>query len=86
MTEIGVQLPEIGVQLRPKPVFNFARNRCSTSSEKPRYVTKTTYRLINHLKSVGDFGQHLNKFPESKVTVGFAASVVLAAIGCGSSS
>ena len=35
MTEIGVQLPEIGVQLRPKPVFNFARNRCSTSSEKP---------------------------------------------------
>ena len=36
MTEIGVQLPEIGVQLRPKPVFNFARNRCSTSSENPR--------------------------------------------------
>ena len=25
MTEIGVQLPEIGVQLRPKPVFNFLR-------------------------------------------------------------
>ena len=38
MTEIGVQLPEIGVQLRPKPVFNFARNRCSTSSEKPNYT------------------------------------------------
>ncbi len=35
MTEIGVQLPEIGVQLRPKPVFNFLRNRCSTSPEKP---------------------------------------------------
>lgn len=31
-------------------------------------------------KSVGDFGQHLNSFPESKVTLGFATSVVLAAI------
>ena len=43
-------------------------------------MTKTTYLLINHLKSLGDFGQHLNQSPESKVTVGFAASVVLAAI------
>ena len=37
MTEIGVQLPEIGVQLPPKPAFNFLRNRRSTSSEKPNY-------------------------------------------------
>ncbi len=35
MTEIGVQHPEIGVQLPPKPAFNFLRNRRSTSSEKP---------------------------------------------------
>ena len=35
MTEIGVQLPEIGVQLPPKPAFNFPRNRRSTSSDKP---------------------------------------------------
>ena len=45
-----------------------------------RYVTKTTCLLVDHLQSVGDFGQHRNKSPESKVTVGFAASVVLAAI------
>ena len=44
MTEIGVQLPEIGVQLRPKPVFNFARNRCSTSSEKPNHGGNLTER------------------------------------------
>ena len=44
MTEIGVQLPEIGVQLRPKPVFNFARNRCSTSSEKPSGNSVDLYR------------------------------------------
>ena len=45
-----------------------------------RYVTKTTYLLIDHLQSVGDFGQHRNDFPETEVTVGFAASIVLAAI------
>lgn len=45
-----------------------------------RRVTKTTYLLVDHLKSVGDFGQHRNGFPESKVTVGFAAAIVLAAI------
>ena len=33
MTEIGVQHPEIGVQLPPKPAFNFLRNRRSTSAK-----------------------------------------------------
>ena len=47
---------------------------------KSRYVTKTTYLLIDHLQSVGDFGQHRGDFPETHVTVGFAASIVLAAI------
>ena len=45
-----------------------------------RYVTKTTCLLIDHLQSVGDFGQHRPDFRETKVTVGFAASIVLAAI------
>ena len=40
MTEIGVQLPEIGVQLPPKPAFNFPRNRRSTSSDKPTFRAK----------------------------------------------
>ena len=58
--------------------------RLVTGTERsPRlstYVTKTTYLLVNHLQSVGDFGQHRNDYPETEVTVGFAASVVLAAI------
>ena len=45
-----------------------------------RYVTKTTYLLVDHLQSVGDFGQHRSDFPEAKVTMGFAAGVVLSAI------
>ena len=45
-----------------------------------RYVRKVTCRLIDHLQSVGDFGQHRPDFPETKVTLGFAASIVLAAI------
>ena len=45
-----------------------------------RYVTKPTYLLLDHLQSVGNFGQHRNDSPESEVTVGFAASVALAAI------
>ena len=45
-----------------------------------RYVTKTTCLLMDHLQSVGNFGQHRSDFPETKVTVGFAASIVLAAM------
>ena len=56
MTEIGVQLPEIGVQLRPKPVFNFARNRCSTSSEKPvklrRWSATQRTRWLNRTRGL----------------------------------
>ena len=45
-----------------------------------RCVTKTTCLLVDHLQSVGDFGQHCSDFPETKVTMGFAAGVVLSAI------
>ena len=49
-------------------------------SRQSRYITKTTYLLVNHLKSVGDFGQHRGDYPETTISVGFAATVVLAAI------
>lgn len=43
--------------------------RLLTGTEKvrrqSRYVTKTTCLLIDHLKSVGDFGQHRNDFRET---------------------
>ena len=45
-----------------------------------KYVTKTTYLLVDHLQSVGDFGQHRRDYPETTISVGFAATVVLAAI------
>ena len=45
-----------------------------------RYVTKTTYLLVEHLQSVGNFAEHRSDFPETKVTIGFAAAVVFAAI------
>ena len=49
-------------------------------SRQSKYVTKTTYLLVNHLKSVGNFGQHRGDYPEATISVGFAATVVLAAI------
>jgi len=49
-------------------------------SRQSRYITKTTYLLVDHLKSVGNFGQHRGDYPETTISVGFAATVVLAAI------
>ena len=45
-----------------------------------RYVTKSTYLLVDHLQSVGNIGAHPAEFQDLTVTVGFAASVVLGAI------
>ena len=58
--------------------------RLMTGSDRtPRqskYVKKTTYLLVDHLQSVGDFGQHQEEFPETKISASFAATIVLAAI------
>ena len=58
--------------------------RLVTGSERTRrqsrYVTKTTCLLVDHLQSVGNFGEHRSDFPETEITIGFAAAVVLAAI------
>ena len=45
-----------------------------------QHVTKTTSLLVDHLHSVGNFGQHRGEHPETEVSVGFAAAMVLAAI------
>ena len=45
-----------------------------------RYVTKTTSLLVDHLQSVGSFGQHRENFPETNVSIGFAAASILSAI------
>lgn len=50
------------------------------TSRQCKYITKTTYLLLDYLQSVGNFGQHRDDSPEVVVTVGFAASVVFSAI------
>ena len=56
--------------------------RLATGTERTtrstRYITKTTFLLIDHLQSVGNFGQHRTEGQE--VTIGFAAAVILSAI------
>ena len=56
--------------------------RLATGTERTtrstRYIDKTTFLLIDHLHSVGNFDQHPD--PESEVTIGFAAAIVLSAI------
>ena len=43
-------------------------------------VTKTTYLLVDHLHSVGNFGQHREESPETSISIGFVAASVLSAI------
>ena len=45
-----------------------------------RFVTRTTCLLVDHLQSVGNFAQHRASYPETNVSIGFAAASVLAAI------
>lgn len=45
-----------------------------------RYVTKATSLLVDHLNSVGNFGQHREEYAETEVSVSFAVTIVLAAI------
>ena len=65
-----------------RPRCNILRLATGTehTSRVVRHITRTTYLVLDHLLSVGNFGQHSEDYPETKVTVGFAASVVFAAI------
>lgn len=45
-----------------------------------KFVTKPTALLVDALQSVGDFGQHREDFPESTVSIGYAAGIVMMAI------
>ena len=48
------------------------------TARRTRCLTKPTVLLLDHLRSVGNFGQHPSDSPE--VTVGFAAAVLSSAI------
>lgn len=48
------------------------------TARRTRYLTKPTFLLLDHLQSVGNFGQHRSDAPE--ITVGFAAAILSSAI------
>ena len=50
------------------------------TARRSKYVTKTTFLLVDHLQSIGDFGQHRADYPEARVPIGVAAAFVFAAI------
>jgi len=76
-TDDGGRLPR-----SPGAQCNLLRLATGTerTSRRVRYITKTTFLLLDHLQSVGNFGQHRDDYPTANVTVGFAASIVFAAI------
>ncbi len=80
----GVNFPDDGGKLPQRAGQQCHILRLATGSDhtqrQSKYVTRTTYLLVDHLRSVGDFGQHRSDFPETKATIGFAAAAVLAAI------
>ena len=43
-------------------------------------VTKPTYLLVDHLHSVGDFGQHQEDYPEATTSIGVTTAFVFTAI------
>jgi hypothetical protein len=52
----------------------------SLVERKARYLTKPTVLMLDHLQSVGDFGQHLGDYPECSPTIDFAVAVITSAI------
>jgi hypothetical protein len=49
---------------------------------KAKALTRSTFLLLDSLQSVGDFGQHLRDYPESRPTTSFAVAVIVNAIEC----
>ncbi|MBA3637861.1 MAG: hypothetical protein H0W53_00990 [Acidobacteria bacterium] len=45
-----------------------------------KHVTKPTALLLDALQSIGDFAQHRDDFPESRVSKSFAGAIVLTAL------
>jgi hypothetical protein len=66
------------VPKRRGPQCGLLRLMTGTDSPVARFVTRPTALLVDHLKSVGDFGHH--KDPRDEATCGFAVEVGFAAI------
>ena len=72
--------PQGNFHLSPGQQCNILRLATGTQGTARRTcrLTKPTFLLLDHLQSVGNFGQHRGDAPE--VTVGFAAAVLSSAI------
>ena len=64
------------------PQCGLLRLVTGTGNTRPmgKCVTKTTCLLVDHLHSVGNFGQHQEQSLETSISIGFVAASVLAAI------
>lgn len=73
-------LPQGNLPLSPGQQCRILRLATGTQStaRRTQFLTKPTFLLLDHLQSVGNFGQHRADAPE--VTVGFAAAVLSSAI------
>ncbi|BDU78150.1 ATP-binding protein [Mesoterricola sediminis] len=49
---------------------------------KAKALTRSTFLLLDNLRSIGDFGQHLKDYPECPPTTSFAVAVIGIAIEC----
>lgn len=52
----------------------------SLVERKAQFLTRATVLVLDHLQSVGDFGQHLGDYPECPPTTDLAVSVITSAI------
>ena len=46
---------------------------------KAVFLTKPSFHLLDSLQSMGDFGQHLSDYPDTSLSTGMVAAVVLSA-------
>lgn len=65
----GDQMRALELLTGKKQGFNFI-------VRKAKALTKSTFLLLDGLHGIGDFGQHLNDYPECPVTTSFAVAVV----------
>ena len=76
---LGLRLDPWQFPSRPGRQCYILSHITGTSEHNPvsKFITKPTYLLIDHLQSVGDFGQHQG---DNTVTLQFAAAFCLSAI------
>ena len=81
-TLMNFQRDELPTGLGPQlSILDSATGKYNKTGRETRFVTKKTYFLVNHLKSLRDVADHPGQYPDiKKVSVGFVAAALLDAI------